>query len=116
MDTVISSNEKVSTPEKAHIGNAKIAPSGKAVKIHIFEGNHFFVIPSQELNDAKTGKVGRIFEYSQNESEIVGEITAPKNGSKFYRLSVKSSFYYLKNTYVDMLLNGSTIVFHIREE
>ena len=100
--------------EKSHIGNIKLSQSKKAIKLHIFNPEKFYVIPIQELS-CKTGKV---YEFIEGESEIVGEICSPEKGKKqFWKVIIKNSLIlYIKDTYIQMLKNESLLSLPINEE
>lgn len=115
-NVVIDENKKIETSiadEKKHIGNAKLSEAKKAIKIHFFENNKFFVIPLKEIENRT---VGRVYEYSDGIPEVAGEILPPKKNSNLWTIIIKSQFYYLKDNYVVMLQNNTNLTLGIWEE
>ena len=112
-DTIEGQNVPVLT-DKKHIGNSKLSDSGKAIKIHIFKPEIFLVIPLTEIADKSD--IGKVFHYSNNVSEIVGEIYKPKSGGKFFTIHVDESTYFLQANYVSLLMKGSPLLLPVFEE
>jgi len=108
-------NLEVQTPKKeiVHLGNIKLSDSKKAIKLHIFEGDKFYVIPLQEL----LNPVGKVFHYIDGLSEVCGEITQLKRKNKpFYQVKIFTNLYYIKSTYIELLKNGSELTLGFFEE
>jgi hypothetical protein len=100
---------------KKHIANLKLSEGKKALKIHFFMGDKFCIIPLHEFKKP----IGKVFEYIENIPEIVGEILPPQKGSgkiKLWRISIKTNMYYIKDTYIQLLLNESNLTLPIYEE
>jgi hypothetical protein len=112
MKTTLISDEPVKS-DKKHLGNVKLSEAGKAIKIHVFETEKFLVIPLAEISKRE---LGRIYEYIEGEPEIVGEIIPPENGKKNYKLVINENIYFLKETYVQLLLKGSKLTLMLMEE
>ena len=107
-------NSPITNPEKVHLGNAKLSDSKKAIKIHIFEGDKFFVIPRKEISDSCA--VGRVYEYQDMKPEICGEIFKPEKTSDFYTMRIQGVLYHIKTTYINLLLNDTNLVLPIHQE
>jgi hypothetical protein len=102
------------TVEKKHIGNIKLSYSKKAIKIHIFTPENFYVIPLMELEH----NVGKIYQFKEGISEIVGEIIPPEKGKKqLWSVHIKNTqIIYIKDNYIKMLKNNSGLSLPIQEE
>lgn len=98
--------------EKQHLGNLKLSESKKAIKIHLFKPERFLVIPINELSHKNT--VGRVLTYIDGEAEIVGEIY-PQANSKYHVLKIDEDEFFIKSTYIELLLKGSELVLVIQE-
>lgn len=107
-------NSEIETQkDKRHLGNIKLSESKKAINIHIFETDKFYVIPLMELRK----NAGKIFEYVDGKANLIGEIIPPKkNLSQFWILKIKSRLYYFKDSYVQLLLNETELTLSISEE
>jgi hypothetical protein len=109
----IENSEIDQQQDKKHLANVKLSESKKAVKLHIFETDKFYVIPLMELKKS----AGKVFEYVEGEPVIIGEIVPPKKGvPQFWVLKVKANIYYLKDTYVQLLLNETNLTLSIFQE
>jgi hypothetical protein len=100
--------------EKEHIGNIKLSASKKAIKLHLFNPEHFYVIPLQDLSQ----KVGKVFEYIEGIPEVIGEISQPEKGKKqLWKVIIKNNrFIYIKDSYIQMMKNESELSLPIHEE
>jgi hypothetical protein len=105
--------------EKEHIGNVKLSESKKAIKIHIFSPEQFFVIPiseiTKELNHPKP-KIAKVFQYVNGEADVVGELYPPVNEKKYYSLTVESETYKIRTNYIQLLLNNSNLTLNVYKE
>jgi hypothetical protein len=103
----------MTTSDKKHLGNARLSYSGQSIKIHIFTPEAFYVIPLREIH---LKKVGRISEYKDGNPEIVGECIAPKKGGFLWSLKIKTSIFYFRDTYMQLLLGNTSLSLGIYEE
>jgi len=109
---VILSDSKNTKNEKKHIGNLKLSATKRAIKIEIFNPQKYYVIPLKELDN----KVGKVFEYIDSYPEVVGEIHQVNKNTNLRDLFIKANIYHIKNTYLEILKNGSELVLQIFEE
>lgn len=110
---VSNEDENVKISEKKHIGNIKLSDSKKAIKLHIFETNKFYVIPIPEFKN----KVGKIFEYTDGISEVVGEFSMPKKNEKFWQIKIGNTIIYsIRDTYIQLMLNMSDLCLKVYDE
>jgi len=98
--------------EKTHLGNVKLSESKSAVKLHIFKYDRFYVIPIQEFFKP----FGKIFEYIEGHPELIGEVSPSKDKKHLWSFRIKTDIFYLKDSYVQMLLNETNLTLMIFEE
>jgi len=98
---------------KNHIGNLKLSTSKLSIKFHLFESDKFYIIPLEQL----TQPSGKIFEYIDNIPELVGEIQKPIKGKKqLWKMLIHTHYFYVKDTYVNMLMNECSLTLPVYEE
>lgn len=96
-----------------HIGNIKLAVSKKAIKIHIFENNLFYVVPLFEIVDIIGS--GRVFTYIENKPECVGEIRPPLKGKDLWTIEIKTKLYYIPNSQMQLLIKETPFMFNLEK-
>ena len=98
---------------KDHIANLKLSTSKLSIKFHFFKEDKFYIIPLEQLNQPS----GKIFEYVDNLPELVGEIQPPQKGKKqLWKLLIKTNYYYVKDTYINMLRNECSLTLPVYDE
>jgi len=98
---------------KDHIANLKLSTSKLSIKFHFFKEDKFYIIPLEQLNQPS----GKIFEYIDNIPELIGEIQPPQKGTKqLWKLLIKTNYYYVKDTYINMLRNECSLTLPVYDE
>ena len=109
----ILTDKQIIRIEKKHIANLKLSTSKLSIKLHHFETDKFYIIPLEQLNQPS----GKIFEYVDNLPELVGEIQPPQKGkNQLWKLLIKTNYYYVKDTYINMLKNECSLTLPVYDE